>query len=262
MNTIVALTDFSSTADNAIHYAAALAQKTGAALTLIHVYQIPVTMNDMPVLLISAEELKNNVEERLQKTKEELSAQFSSINIQTVSLIGDVADEVKDWTKEHNTDLIVTGTHESSGAERMLLGSTAAAVVRHLDLPVIAVPQQFTNYSFNRVALATDLSDIEKFPANTVIDFVRTLDAQLQVVHVSTDGTHKAFTIPALEVLQPAYRVIESEDVNKSLIELQNDVDLLIILPHEHTIIERWFFKLHTEPLLNHAQKPVLTIKN
>jgi hypothetical protein len=55
--------------------------------------------------------------------------------------------------------------------------------------------------------------------------------------------------------------LIKDEDVNQTLLRLQEEVDLLIILPHEHNIIERMFFRLHTEPLLRQAQKPVLTIR-
>ena len=261
MKSIVGLTDFSVTADNALRYAAALAQKCGAVLTVLHVYQIPVTMNDMPVMLISAEEMKNNVDEQLSKTVEELHQNYAGAQIISHSLIGDVSDEVSTWAKENNPDLIVIGTHQSTGVERMLLGSTAAVVVRHAHLPVITVPQHYTSYVFDSIVLATDLSHKGDFPAEPVIRLVQTLGARLQVIHIDAIGEHSDFSIPELQVLQPEYRVIKDEDVNQTLLRLQEEVDLLIILPHEHNIIERMFFRLHTEPLLRDAQKPVLTIR-
>jgi nucleotide-binding universal stress UspA family protein len=263
MNRIVALTDFSSSADNALQYAAALASKTKTALTIIHVYQIPVTMNDMPVMLISVEELKNNVDERLQKVQQEISQQYSNVNISTEGLIGDVADEVRSWCEENDPLLVIAGTHQSSGAERMLLGSTAAAIVRHLHHPVIAVPQDYTNYTLRHAVLATDLSHMDAFPGERLNRLLTALDLKLRVVHVATEGGRTDISIPSLDSIQPTYEVLHNEDVNQCLLSLQEkpDVDLLILLPHEHNIIERFFFKLHAEPILQKAHKPVMTIR-
>jgi nucleotide-binding universal stress UspA family protein len=72
MKTILVPIDFSPSSDNAMNYAAYLAAKVGASLLLVHVYQIPVSMNDMPVLMVSAEELKNSADKGLQKAQEEL----------------------------------------------------------------------------------------------------------------------------------------------------------------------------------------------
>ena len=70
MNIIVVPTDFSPSADNAMKYAAELAQTVNASLLLVHVYQIPVSMSDVPVLMISAEELKVNADKGLERVRE------------------------------------------------------------------------------------------------------------------------------------------------------------------------------------------------
>lgn len=264
MNSIVALSDFSVASDNALRYAATLAKKTGAALVLLHAYQIPVTMNDMPVMLISADELKTNADNRLALSKDSLSSEFAGLAIETESLLGDVAYEVEEWCKRNNPMAVVLGTHESSGAERLFFGSNATDILRHLDCPVFTIPQTYTQYHFTNALLATDLSNKEAFPSNKIVGLLQTLSINLQVVHVEEKEPTQPLSIPGLEPLQPSYQWIKEEDVNKCLLRLvqQPETDLLIVLPHEHNVIERLFFKLHTEKLIHHTSKPILTIKN
>src|SRR5688572_17287919 len=70
MKSILVATDFSQSADNAMNYAASLALNLGANLILLHVYQIPISMSDVPVLMVSAEELRNNADMGLKKSRE------------------------------------------------------------------------------------------------------------------------------------------------------------------------------------------------
>ncbi|HYH15904.1 MAG TPA: universal stress protein, partial [Flavisolibacter sp.] len=184
MNTIVALSDFSVASDNALRYAATLANKMGADLALLHVYQIPVTMNDMPVMLISADEVKSNADKRLLLNKEALAAEYPGLAIYTESLLGDVVYEVQEWCTRQDPLAVVIGTHESTGTERLFFGSNAKGLVRNLTYPVFTIPQTYTNYTFSDAVLATDLSTIETFPADKIVRLVQALNMRLQVVHV------------------------------------------------------------------------------
>jgi nucleotide-binding universal stress UspA family protein len=264
MPTIVALTDFSVASDNALRYAATLAHKTNASLTILHAYQIPVTMNDMPIMLISADELKNNADKRLQHAKEELGEAFSGLVINIESLLGDVVYEVEEWCSKNSPLAVVIGTHETTGTERLFFGSNAKSIVRHLTCPVFTIPQTYTQYTFNNALLATDLSHMEAFPANKIVQLLQALQMRLDVVHVDVKEASEPLSIPALASMQPNYHWVQEEDVNQCLLKLvqQPEVDLLIVLPHEHNLIERLFFNLHTEKLLRHTSKPLLTIKD
>lgn len=264
MNTLLALTDFSIVSDNALRYAAALAQKTGAALTLLHAYQIPVTMNDMPVMLISVDELRKSADDNLLQAKEELTRAFPGVPIDTESVLGDVVYEVQEWCKNNRPLAVVIGTHESSATERLFFGSSANGLIRHLNYPVFVVPQTYTTHRFDQALLATDLSNREAFPAHKIVGLLQALHTRLQVVHVDEEETEQSLTIPGLEPLQPGYKWIREEDVNQCLLKLlqQPENDLLVVLPHEHNLIERLFFNLHTEKLIHHTSKPILTIKD
>jgi nucleotide-binding universal stress UspA family protein len=77
MKTIIIPTDFSPIATNALHYGIDMAQAIDASLYLLHVYQVPITMTDVPIVLVSVEELQKNAEERLAKSEKRSGAYFN-----------------------------------------------------------------------------------------------------------------------------------------------------------------------------------------
>ena len=59
MKTIIVPTDFSPIATNAMNFAADMAVNINASLMLLHVYQVPVSMPDVPVVLMDGEVVFN-----------------------------------------------------------------------------------------------------------------------------------------------------------------------------------------------------------
>lgn len=267
MKTILVPTDFSPSAGNAALFAAHLAQQAGAGLMLVHVYQIPVTMNDMPVMVLSADELRRSADEQLERLQKELLAQFPDISISAESRLGDINDELDDICLEADPLLLVLGTHGMGGLERMLFGSTAISVIRHTQLPVIVVPEGHKQYHLHKIVLAADLLDIDKIPVRKIVDIVQLLSARLDLVHVAprneTVNKNAQPLLQLLQPLQPKYYTIQNDNVKNGLLQYlqQNAIDLLMVLPHEHNIVERLFFKLHTNDIIRSAPVPVMTIR-
>lgn len=267
MKTILVPTDFSPSADNAAVFGASLAKQVDAGLMLVHVYQIPVTMNDMPVMVLSADELRRSADEQLERLQHELLARFPDMIIQAESRLGNINDEIADICRAVDPFAIVLGTHGMSGLERMLFGSTALSVMRHTPLPVIAVPKDHKRYGIRKIVLAADLLDLEKIPTQKIISLTQVLGAELDLVHVA--GRHERSDKSAqpllqkLQPLQPTYHTVYHDNVKEGLLQYlnQTSADLLMVLPHEHNIVERLFFKLHTDDILKHAPVPVMAIR-
>src|SRR5262245_54529878 len=136
MKTIIVPTDFSPIATNAMNFAADMAVSINANLLLLHVYQVPVSMTDIPVVLVSADELKKDSELKLQECKDSLEHITSNkIKIYTEARMGDTVDELEDLCGNIKPFAIIMGTKGTSGVERMLFGSTAITAIRHLKWP-------------------------------------------------------------------------------------------------------------------------------
>lgn len=267
MKTIIVPTDFSPAADNAMHYAARMAQQLQANLLLLHVYTIPVSMNDVPVLMISAEELKKGADEGLARSKNELATAYPDVPMKAESRLGDVTDELSEACKATDPIAVVMGSQGSSGFEQFLFGSTALSAIKHLRYPVIAVPANYAFKEIKNMVLAADLGPMEERAKEQLQKVVQLLNSHLHVVHVrSLDEaeTEPPALVQQLASLSPTYHVIEDDNVSHGIqTYLQTtEADLLIVLPHEHNLMEKLFFKMHTKDLLKSAQVPVLSIRN
>ncbi len=266
MNTILIPTDFSPASENAMHYGAQLAQELGTSIVLTHIYQVQVSMTDMPIMVFSVEELKKNTENSLERCQRELQQKFPDLSIKAESRLGSVPDELNILADEVNPLFIVMGSHNTKGIERILLGSTSASVIRHAHHPVLAVPIDNKATSIKNIVLAADLDDVPDNLSNKIIEIVNLLKAQLHIVHVKIkEETEKPDALlEKLRVLSPTYESITSKKVKDGLrryVQEQN-ADLLIFLPHEHNLVERLFFKVHTEDILSDTNVPVLAIKD
>ncbi|MBD0374557.1 MAG: universal stress protein [Flavisolibacter sp.] len=266
MKTILIPTDFSPAADNALHYGARLAQQAEADILLLHVYTIPITVNEIPVMTISGDELKRIADEGLLHSKEELVKTYPTLSIRTESRLGNTLDEITEVCKTANPFAIVMGTHGTNKLERTLFGSTAAAAMRRFTVPVFIIPMQYQFSNVHTVVLATDLQKADHLAVQQITDVVQLFGAQLQVVHVYEDEKKKQApndVLNQLQILQPRFIAIQNENIIEGLQSYLDEekADLLIVLPHEHSWFERFMFKLHAERITRHISIPVVSIR-
>jgi len=261
MKTIVVATDFSPSAENAMLYAGKLANTINCSILLFHVYQIPVGMNDVPLLMVSTDELKNNSDTALLRAKELLNTSYSGVEVQIESRLGDAVEELRDVCKKINPLLIVVGKHGASGVEELLFGSTSFSIIRHLTLPVIVVPDRFQNFQLSDAALAVD-ADIENVCVQKIKSVRNELNFLLHIIHVKQEKGASLDATRLVSELDANYSTIFDQEFSHG-IEMyiaNNNIDLLIILPHKHNLVERLFLKTHTKELLKKISIPIMCL--
>lgn len=141
-------TDFSECANYALPYAAAIARATGATIVCVHVVEpiVPAVgytglAEPMPIADIT-DQLENSAERELPRLAE--CEECAGLNVEEVIVHGDAAAEIVRVADERQVDLIVISSHGRTGLGRIIFGSTAEAVVRHVRCPVLVVkpPQE------------------------------------------------------------------------------------------------------------------------
>lgn len=139
---ILAAVDFSDPSTHALAYAADLAQKLGAKLDVIHVYQLPMYGLPDGGVLASADfvaGLAEDLQKELDRTAE--SYRKRGLDVQTHLRQGPPHVEIVRQAQEDAAQMIVVGTHGRTGLEHLLLGSVAERVVRTSPVPVLTVRQ-------------------------------------------------------------------------------------------------------------------------
>jgi nucleotide-binding universal stress UspA family protein len=88
--------------------------------------------------------LWNTIDDEMRKrnVQENLSAKLNQPQyqgIQITVLVGHVVEEIVDFSKEKQADLIVIPTHGRRGISRFMLGSVTERVIRFADCPVLVL---------------------------------------------------------------------------------------------------------------------------
>jgi nucleotide-binding universal stress UspA family protein len=266
MNTIIVPTDFSAAAQHATAYAAQLAQKTDSSVLLLHVYQLPVPMTEFPVMMVSAGDLKQSADQGLQRALEEAQKTYAGVSFEKESRLGDIASEIEDACNERNPLAVVVGTKDLSGFERFIFGDTTLSLVKNLRYPVIAVPENATNGAPANIVLATDLLHAGDIPVSNIVAVAKVLDATLHVVHVEqTESKHYPDELmAAFTDVNASYHAIKEDNVAEGIKHYveQNNIDMVVVLPHKHSLYERLFFRAHTPGILHTMPVPVMSIRN
>jgi nucleotide-binding universal stress UspA family protein len=272
MKTIVVPTDFSAISNNAMNYAAAMAKETGASIILFHAYQVPVSMTDVPIVLVSVEELQKNAESKMEEAKKKLEQQTGDgLKIYTETKLGDAIDELENLCQNVKPFAVVMGTKGATGLERVLFGSTTLTAIKHLTWPVIIVPPGKNYSSIKKAGFACDFREVvETTPIKSIRDFLNEYKAELHVLNVDFHDKHFKPDTPEqsmllhheLEGLQPQYHFIENEKVEEGINKFADDnhLDLVITIPKKHKLLEGLFKKSHTRELVFHSHVPIMCV--
>ena len=271
MKTIIVPTDFSPTATNALHYAIHLANQVKANLVLTHVYQVPVSYTDAPIVLVSVEELRKSATARIQKLKEEVEHLVGAqTKIYIEVILGTVVDELENLCNKIKPFAVVMGTKGDSGVERVLFGSNTLLAIRRLTWPVICVPPGKTyGKGIKKIGFACDFEKVvDSTPAPAIKAFVKAFGAHLDVLNINPDGKAREEEMPEqslliqtmLSELKPAFHFIQHRDIEDGINEfaIKNELDLVITIPKKHNLIERIFKETSSKQLIYHGNVPIL----
>jgi nucleotide-binding universal stress UspA family protein len=273
MKTIIVPTDFSPAATNAMDYAVGMGKAIDASILLLHVYHVPVSFTDVPVVLVSVDELRKSAEEQLEELKKNIE-QATSGNVKVYSELkmGDVVDELDQLCNQIHPFAVIMGTKGHSAMERALFGSNTLSAIKKLHWPVICVPpgKEYGD-GIKKIGLACDFKEvIESTPAHTIKDLVKEFNGELHVLNV--DYENKKFASETqeqsvllhnmLEELKPQYHFIQHRDIEDGINEFaeKNNLDLVIAIPKKHKLLEGLFKKSSTRQLVFESHIPVMCV--
>src|SRR3989338_8618863 len=135
---ILVPTDFSRDSDQALDYAAVLAEKFKAEIFLAHVMEsFTYSVSDTLTVVDHRKALKTIAQPLLDNLRKGLSEKGLSVKARLVD--GVPYQEIIKVARKEKADLIVMGTHGRTGVGRLLLGSVAEKVVRLSACPVLKV---------------------------------------------------------------------------------------------------------------------------
>jgi nucleotide-binding universal stress UspA family protein len=273
MKRILVPTDFSEHAENALKAAAIIAKKNKCEIFLLHLLELPNQMNDAITSGGSIPEVMlfiKKANERLQKIKEQ--PYLNGISVNASVQFERAFNGILSFNKKNKIDLIIMGSHGTSGIEEVLIGSNTEKVVRLSDIPVLVIKKDVGELNFKNIVFASDFSKEIRKPFKKMVEFIEIFDANLFLVMICTPNSFKT-TLNAEKTMKD---FIENYDIKNYSLHIFNDTniengitnfsktidaDLIGLCTHGRTGLAHFFNGSISEDLVNHTTKPVITFK-
>jgi nucleotide-binding universal stress UspA family protein len=243
---------------NAARYAGQLlAGHYGVNLILYHVYE-------KPAHAAGSKEYLENLKEELQK---------KGIKITTLAEQGDdFIEEMEKLARHQQADLIIMGITGRSPLSQAFIGSNTFKIIEKRICPVMIIPPGSEYRDVKNVLLTSDFKNVAATtPSGPIKKVLKTFQPNLHVINV--DSNHyvaltqeyqdeKAKLADMLAEFNPEFYFLGWYDVDEAINQFAHDknIDLIITIPRDHSLIEKMFKSSHTKKLAYHSTVPVLAV--
>ena len=276
MNKIIVPIDFSEHSEYALEAAVKLAKGNDAEIIALHMLE----MSDSVLTSTDAEQQQKAVfflklaEKRFNEFLDK--PYLKEANVTPLVKHFKVFSEVNDVAKDQGADLIVMGSHGTSGLSEIFVGSNTEKVVRHSEVPVLVLKHKFNKDHLKDVVFASDFSAESVAVYQKAAKLFQALKAKLHLLHVNLpsdrfistneiDQTVSNFLMKAEGNLDKLSQInfVSDYTVEKGVLNFANKIgaDLIAVATHGRTGIAHFFEGSISEDIANHAVLPVMTFK-
>ncbi len=276
MKKILVPTDFSKFALNAAKLAADIARKFEARIYFIHVVDIP----SYETGVIPGQSQQDIAEglfilKKAKKDFKELMSQdfLKDLNVAEGIQFGGVYETTVDQAKKHGIDLIVMGTHGSSGyVNDFFIGSNTDKIVRLSSIPVLTVKDEVKDVSFENIVFASDFDEGVEQSFRKISEIVNYFDAKVNLVRIITRSDFY-YSAPIIDIMNDFAKktglkkydshVFSAESVQTGINEFAQkaNADIITTVTQGRRGLARLFNGSTTEDVINSSSLPVLTVK-
>jgi len=287
MKTILIPVDFSEGSLHSCIYAMKLADNQKVTFHLFHIYndQVMVPDSGLPeamdtdvffnsdIVLALKEQAKQQLAEIERQVKKLIKASGQDISVTSSLQGGDPRWEITETCKELEPDLVIMGTR-GIGKKGFLEGSMAAKIMAKASVPVLAVPENYSDFHLENIMYPTHFNKLDIRMLQRLFTLLNHSDFKIHICHFHLDKKNQEAGI-LMEELEKAFEK-EKQDgrIRFSLIEAtdkaealktyteDNKIDLIAFLPEKdylikhlfssHRLRKKDFFKLELPMLAMH----------
>jgi nucleotide-binding universal stress UspA family protein len=273
MKKILVPCDFSKPAINAFRFAIDLARQSGGSVHLLNVIELPVLHDTliMPVLNFE-QELLDDLKEKAQKSLTSIIEKCDPGNLVVKSAVafGSVHRKIQEYILEQNIDLVVMGSHETSGAREFFIGSNAERIVRHSTVPVLVLKDYYKGPVKNIIfpnMLNTEHQEDLILRVKALQNF---FGAHLHLVWINTplNFTADDVTLKRLEAFAKRFmlknytlNIVNDIDTERGILQFAKRVggDLIAMATHGRRGVSHLIYGSLAEDVVNHTKGLVWT---
>lgn len=158
-----------------------------AELIVLHVVEVPVLHHSMLVPVKSYETaFINGIKSNAARNFDKLVAKWGKgVKVSLVVQQGPILSTIEKFVVKNQIDLVVMGTHGSSGVREFALGSNAEKMIRASIVPVLSIKQSPPLSTLRNIIFPTDLDDDKGLHLEIKL-LQKLLKAQLHILYINT----------------------------------------------------------------------------
>lgn len=259
MNTVIVPVDFSETSLNAARYAVKL---------LTGHYGVHVILHNVYEKASQAAEIQTKLEK--------LKAELMDIGIVKITLLAeegqDFIIELEKLARHQQADLIIMGITGRSALGQTFIGSNTLKMVEKKVCPVLIIPPDAGYREVKNVLLTSDFKNVvSSTPSVPIKKVLKTFRPALHIINV--DSQHyvalteeyqqqRAQLAEMFKEFNPEFYFLGLYNIDEAIHQFAHDknVDFIIVIHKEHSLVEKLFVKSHTKKLAYHSSVPVLAL--
>ncbi len=287
MKKILVAVDFSEHTDVACNYAFEMAKVNKAEICLFHTYfdkivpstsGIPDSFGINPYVNPEFNsEIEQNAKTKILELKNELIVRLQTENVSGVTIDtfvsgSDFETDLFDFCDDYHPSFVIIGT-KGKGESINIFGNAANKIIDDLRFPVIALPE-INNYpGIKNLMFVTDLHDSDDVLIRRTFNMLEQFDVKIYCVHVVEKSDYlKAYS--KMEDLKLIYdKEVQAAKFDCDVLEgsnkqdeidtfiKENNIDLIVFLPHKTNIFQRLFGQTLTKQYLFETNLPLLAVR-
>ncbi len=265
--------DFSETAELSLEHAVFMAKLLKAEIVLLHIVE---TLTLPSAIGHAFTGFEKKVESASNDKLKELAHQLHVDNGVTVSIItevGSIHKKIAQTAKQAHIDLIMMGTHGSSGSS-YIIGRNTTRVVQESPCPVISVQAHAKKMGFTKIVLPIDDTNESRQKVPFALEIARQYNSHIIVTGIMQSGNEdyqRKFKIKIEQVedfltehgIACESKYIQGDDRAKMTLKVieENDADLVIIMTEQDTSFTGLLMGNYASKVINNSKVPVMTVR-
>ena len=221
-------------------------------------------------------ESQHLLEKEAKKTLEKLVSGVADIDIQCEVLIGSPSIEIVSYAKQEKIDLIVIGSHGTSGIN-LLLGCVANTVLHKASCDVLTIrigDDVPVNDNYQRLLVPTDLESDSCMIVEKAHELASIYNTQVDTVFVIPNDSSSLITYEVEKVEATLDDFVTKNNINgnkkvlvgnvaESIVNQakENGNDLIIVGSHRRNAVGRFFLGSTANSILHQAKTDILVVR-
>ncbi len=278
MSKVLIPTDFSENAFNALKYACQIFKYEKSEFYIVHAYADDVYRQDATKQRSILETLKASALERsdgkLKQTEDQLKEYSPNPkhSYRFVSVFANLIDATNDWVEHEDMDIVVMGTRGATNDRKFVFGSNTLQVMRYVNCPVLAIPEDYEYQPPKQVLFATNyMVPYKRRELKLLGEMTGSFRSTVHMLYIDPIKTlslrqedNREFLKNCLSKPELQFETTPEKEKTFAITKyiLHNDIDMLVIVNSRHSYLEDMLYQSTMDKLGLHLKIPFMVLQN